>query len=95
MIDDVQTDVLKTIVDSLRQVWTHRESPDLEFVKENHWSFVKSSDEKSIKQSVDLLKQQNYDEIKSMIDETANTWCWKGYRTWIHYIEERLSKQTE
>ena len=43
VIDDVQTDVLKTVVvDSLRQVWTHRESPDLEFVKEKSLEFCKN-----------------------------------------------------
>ena len=74
MIDEVQADVLKTsIVDSLRQVWTHREATDLDFVKEKSLEFCKNQVMKNaIMQSVDLLEQQNYDEIKSMIDGAMN-----------------------
>ena len=40
MVDEVDNDVLKTsIVDSLRSAWTHRESPDLDFVKEKSLEF--------------------------------------------------------
>ena len=34
IIDDLDNDTLKTsVVDSLRNAWNHRESPDLEFVQ--------------------------------------------------------------
>ena len=97
MIDDVQADVLKTaIVDSLRQVWTHRESPDLEFVKEKSLEFCKNQVMKNaIMQSVDLLEQQNYDEIKSMIDGAMNAGVERDIgHEYITGLEERLSKQT-
>ena len=97
LIDDVQTDVLKTaIIDSLRQVWTHRESPDLEFVKEKSLEFCKNQVMKNaIMQSVDLLEQQNYDEIKSMIDGAMNAGVERDIgHEYITGLEERLSKQT-
>ena len=43
LIDDVENDILKTtIVDSLRNAWNHRESPDLEFVQEKTLEFCKN-----------------------------------------------------
>ena len=42
LIDDVESGPLKTsIVDSLRGAWQHRESPDLEFIKEKSLSSVR------------------------------------------------------
>ena len=40
--------------------------------------------------SVDLLEQQNYDEIKSMIDKWHECWCGTRYRTRIHYIRRKI-----
>ena len=97
MIDDVQADVLKTaIVDSLRQVWTHRESPDLDFVKEKSLEFCKNQVMKNaIMQSVDLLEQQNYDEIKSMIDGAMNAGVERDIgHEYITGLEERLTQQS-
>ena len=43
LIDDIENDVLKTtIVDSLRNAWNHRESPDLDFVQEKTLEFCKN-----------------------------------------------------
>ena len=71
LIDDVDNDVLKTsIVDSLRNAWQHRESPDLEFVKEKSLEFCKNQVVKNaIMESVELLESQRYDEIKTIIDD--------------------------
>ena len=97
LIDTVQSDVLKTsIIDSLRQVWTHREATDLDFVKEKSLEFCKNQVMKNaIMQSVDLLEQQNYDEIKSMIDGAMNAGVERDIgHEYITGLEERLSKQT-
>ena len=61
LIDDVENDVLKTaIVDSLRNAWQHRESNDLEFVKEKTLEFCKNQVVKNaIMESVELLETQN------------------------------------
>ena len=97
MVDEVDNDVLKTtIVDSLRGAWQHRESPDLEFVKEKSLEFCKNQVVKNaIMQSVELLESQNYDEIKTIIDDAMKA----GVETdigheYITGLEERLSKQT-
>ena len=97
LIDDVDNDVLKTsIVDSLRNAWQHRESPDLEFVKEKSLEFCKNQVVKNaIMESVELLESQRYDEIKTIIDDTMKA----GVETdigheYITGLEERLTKQT-
>ena len=70
VIDDLDNDAMKTaIVDSLRNAWNFRESPDLEFVQEKTLEFCKNQVIKSaIMQSVELLDTQKYDEIKGVID---------------------------
>ena len=97
MGDEVDNDVLKTsIVDSLRSAWTHRESPDLDFVKEKSLEFCKNQVVKNaIMESVELLESQKYDEIKTIIDDAMKA----GIETdigheYITGLEERLSKQT-
>ena len=97
MVDEVDNDVLKTsILDSLRSAWTHRESPDLDFVKEKSLEFCKNQVVKNaIMESVELLESQKYDEIKTIIDDAMKA----GIETdigheYITGLEERLSKQT-
>ena len=74
LIDDVESGPLKTsIVDSLRGAWQHRESPDLEFIKEKSLEFCKNQVVKSaIMESVELLETQKYDEIKTIIDKVQH-----------------------
>tara|TARA_Y100001937_G_scaffold29121_1_gene41994 strand:- start:481 stop:1842 length:1362 start_codon:yes stop_codon:yes gene_type:complete len=97
IVDEVDNDVLKTsIVDSLRGAWQHRESPDLDFVKEKSLEFCKNQVVKNaIMESVELLESQKYDEIKTIIDDAMKA----GIETdigheYITGLEERLSKQT-
>ena len=43
IIDELDNDVLKTsVVDSLRNAWNHRESPDLDFVQEKTIEFCRN-----------------------------------------------------
>jgi len=97
MVDEVDNDVLKTsIVDSLRNAWQHRESNDLEFVKEKSLEFCKNQVVKNaIMESVELLESQKYDDIKRIIDDAMKA----GVETdigheYITGLEERLTKQT-
>ena len=97
LIDEVDNDVLKTsIVDSLRGAWQHRESPDLEFVKEKSLEFCKNQVVKNaIMESVELLENQQYDDIKRIIDDAMKA----GVETdigheYITGLEERLTKQS-
>jgi archaellum biogenesis ATPase FlaH len=70
-IDEIDNDVLKSgVVDKLRDVWKNIEATDLEFVQTQTLDFCKNQTLKSaILESVDLLENQNYDGIKSIIDE--------------------------
>ena len=97
VIDDVENDVLKTsIVDSLRGAWQHRESPDLEFVKEKTLEFCKNQVIKSaIMESVELLDNQKYDEIKGVIDNAMKAGVERDIgHDYITGLEERLTQQS-
>ena len=69
-VDDIDNDVLKSgVVDKLRDVWKNIEATDLEFVQSETLDFCKNQTLKSaILNSVDLLEQKKYDDIKSLID---------------------------
>jgi len=69
-LGDVSTDLLRdSIVEELREVTKHLESPDLEFVKNETTIFCKNQVLKeAIVKSVDLLQIGQYDEIKRVID---------------------------
>ena len=69
-LGDVSTDLLRdAVIDELREVTKHLESPDLEFVKNETTTFCKNQVLKeAIVKSVDLLQIGQYDEIKRVID---------------------------
>ena len=97
IIDGVENDILKTtIVDSLRSAWQHRESPDLDFVKEKTIEFCKNQTIKSaIMDSVELLENQNYDEIKRVIDSAMTAGMERDIgHEYLTGLEERLSEQS-
>ena len=96
MVDDVENDVLKgAIVDSLRGAWSHREDPDLEFVKEKTLEFCKNQVVKgAIMQSVELLESHRYDEIKGIIDKAMTAGMERDIgHEYITSFEERMTKQ--
>ncbi len=97
LIDDVENDVLKAaIVDSLRNAWQHRESNDLEFVKEKTLEFCKNQVVKNaIMESVELLETQRYDEIKTIIDSAMTAGMERDIgHEYITGFEERMTQQT-
>ena len=68
MIDDLDNDTLKTsVVDSLRNAWNFRESPDLEFVQEKTLEFCKNQ----------VIKSSNYG-ISRVIGYTTSMMKIKG-----------------
>ena len=96
LVDDVDNDVLKTsIIDSLRGAWQHRESPDLDFVKEKSLEFCKNQVVKSaIMESVELLETQKYDEIKTIIDKAMTAGVERDIgHEYITGFEERMNQQ--
>ena len=97
LIDEVENDVLKTsIVDSLRNAWQHRESNDLDFVKEKTLEFCKNQVVKNaIMESVELLETQKYDEIKTIIDKAMTAGMERDIgHEYITGFEERMTQQT-
>ncbi len=97
IIDDLDNDVLKTsVVDSLRNAWNHRESPDLEFVQEKTLEFCRNQVIKSaIMDSVELLDTQQYDKIKGVIDTAMRAGVERDIgHEYITGLEERLTQQS-
>ena len=97
LIDDVDNDTLKTsVVDSLRNAWNFRESPDLEFVQEKTLEFCRNQVIKAaIMDSVELLDTQQYDKIKGVIDTAMRAGVERDigheYNTGF---EERMTQQS-
>ena len=97
MIDELNNDVLKTsVVDSLRNAWNHRESPDLEFVQEKTLEFCRNQViKKAIMDSVELLDTQQYEKIKGVIDTAMRAGVERDIgHEYISGLEERLSQQS-
>ena len=96
-IDEIENDVLKSgVVDFLRQAWSHRESPDLEFVREKTLEFCKNQVIKNaIMESVELLDSQKYDEIKGVMDKAMTAGVERDIgHEYITGFEERMTQQT-
>jgi archaellum biogenesis ATPase FlaH len=97
VIDEIENDVLKSgVVDFLRQAWSHRESPDLEFVREKTLEFCKNQVIKNaIMESVELLDSQKYDEIKGVMDSAMTAGVERDIgHEYITGFEERMTQQT-
>ena len=95
-IDEIDNDVLKSgVVDFLRQAWSHRESPDLEFVKEKCLEFCKNQVIKNaIMESVELLDNQQYDDIKGVMDTAMRAGVERDIgHEYITGFEERMTEQ--
>jgi len=71
-VEEIDNDVLKTtVVDHLKDSYKQLESDDLEFVKEKTLMFCKNQKlKKAIIRSVDLLKDNDFESIKTVIDES-------------------------
>ena len=95
-IDEIENDVLKSgVVDFLRQAWSHRESPDLEFVKEKCLEFCKNQVIKNaIMESVELLDNHQYDDIKGVMDTAMRAGVERDIgHEYITGFEERMTEQ--
>ena len=94
-INDVEDDILKTsIIDKLKDAWNHRESTDLEFTQKETIKFCKNQKLKNaIVDSVVLLENQDYDEIKKLVDEAMSAGTERDVgHDYLVSLEERLSK---
>ncbi len=94
-MDDIDNDVLRSgVVDKLRDVWKNIEATDLEFVQSETLDFCKNQTLKSaILNSVDLLEQKKYDDIKSLIDNAMKAGSERDLgHDYIPSLEVRLSE---
>ena len=93
-INEIEDKVLQVaIIDTLREVWKHIESTDLDFVKEKCLDFCKNQVLKNaILESVNLLENQDYDGIKSLIDNSMSVGMERDIgHEYITSLEERLT----
>ena len=93
-ITQMDDDVLKvSIIENLKEAWRNVEATDLEFVKQETLGFCKNQVIKeSIMQSVDLLEQKKYDDIKVLIDAAMKAGSERDLgHDYIISLEERLT----
>jgi replicative DNA helicase len=93
-ITQMNDEILKvSIIDNLKEAWRNIEATDLEFVKQETLGFCKNQVIKeSIMQSVDLLEQKKYDEIKVIIDAAMKAGSERDLgHDYIISLEERLT----
>ena len=93
-ITQMDDDVLKvSIIENLKEAWRNIEATDLEFVKQETLGFCKNQVIKeSIMESVNLLEQKKYDEIKVIIDAAMKAGSERDLgHDYIISLEERLT----
>ena len=93
---EVENDVLKVaIVENLKEVFRHLESPDLEFIQDQALDFFKNQTLKSaIIQSVEIMESKgDFEQIKRLVDDALNAGTERNIgHEYIQHIEERYSE---
>jgi hypothetical protein len=93
---EVENDVLKlSIVENLKEVFRHLESPDLDFIEDKALDFFKNQTLKSaILQSVDILESKgDFEQIKRLVDDALNAGTERNIgHEYIEHIEDRYSE---
>ena len=93
-INQMDDDVLKvSVIENLKEAWRNIEATDLEFVKQETLGFCKNQVLKgAIEESIDLLEQKNYDEIKVIIDNAMKAGSERDLgHDYIISLESRLT----
>ena len=95
-VNDIENDVLKVaIVENLKEVFRHMESPDLEFVQDKALDFFKNQTLKSaILQSVEILESKgDYEQIKVIVDDALRAGTERNIgHEYVEHIEDRYSE---
>lgn len=86
-LSELNDDTLKVLIkDTLKDAYKYLESDDLKFIKEETLDFCKNQElKKAILKSVDLLKNNKYDNIKGIIDNALRA----GADTNIGHVYEQ------
>ena len=93
-ITQMEDEILKvSVIENLKDAWRNIEATDLEFVKQETLGFCKNQVIKnSIMESVDLLEQKKYDEIKVIIDAAMKAGSERDLgHDYIISLEDRLT----
>ena len=93
---EVENDVLKVaIVENLKEVFRHLESPDLDFIQDKTLDFFKNQTLKNaILESVEIMESKgDYDIIKKLVDDALNAGTERNIgHEYIEHIEDRYSE---
>ena len=93
---EVENDVLKVaIIENLKEVFRHLESPDLDFVEDKALDFFKNQTLKSaIVQSVEIMEAKgDFEQIKRLVDDALNAGTERNIgHEYIQHIEDRYSE---
>ena len=94
--NEVENDVLKVaIIENLKEVFRHIESPDLDFVQDKTLDFFKNQTLKNaIIKSVDIMESKgDFEQIKRLVDDALNAGTERNIgHEYIEHIEERYSE---
>tara|TARA_Y100000592_G_scaffold10630_1_gene15043 strand:- start:850 stop:2202 length:1353 start_codon:yes stop_codon:yes gene_type:complete len=93
---EVENDVLKVaIIENLKEVFRHMESPDLDFIQDKCLDFFKNQTLKNaILESVEIMESKgDYDIIKKLVDDALNAGTERNIgHEYVEHIEERYSE---
>ena len=93
---EVENDVLKVaIIENLKEVFRHLESPDLDFIEDKALDFFKNQTLKSaIVQSVEIMESKgDFEQIKRLVDDALNAGTERNIgHEYIQHIEDRYSE---
>ena len=93
---EVENDVLKVaIIENLKEVFRHLESPDLDFIEDKALDFFKNQTLKSaIVQSVEIMESKgDFEQIKRLVDDALNAGTERNIgHEYIEHIEDRYSE---
>ena len=93
---EVENDVLKVaIIENLKEVFRHLESPDLDFIQDKALDFFKNQTLKSaIVQSVEIMEAKgDFEQIKKLVDDALNAGTERNIgHEYIEHIEDRYSE---
>jgi cobalamin biosynthesis Co2+ chelatase CbiK len=83
------------IIENLKEVFRHLESPDLDFIEDKALDFFKNQTLKSaIVQSVEIMEAKgDFEQIKRLVDDALNAGTERNIgHEYIQHIEERYSE---
>jgi len=93
---EVENDVLKlSIIENLKDVFRHIESPDLDFIEDKALDFFKNQTLKNaIVQSVEIMESKgDFEQIKRLVDDALNAGTERNIgHEYIEHIEDRYSE---